>query len=431
MNNEFNNIIKAVQSVKLSENEKVVMKSNVFSSVISSEISSVTNSIPSRLNYQWAIENYINLLIKQKNFMTALILMIMLAATGGTSAIAEKAIPGDALYQVKVSINEPVAGLFNVSEEGNANWQERLVERRLEEAQKVATQGTLSTSTQAEIESNINNQIEKFTKAVKKLSENDNKAVSSSELIVRLESALSAHQNILERAEKEGKISTSTKETARELRSALKENEDEVKNHREEMESTLGDDSRDVNASSTASTTPEYVLNKQAVAEKILANVKTKYQEEKAGLATTTIVEVDKKLAEVEKVLAEGKANVSLGKFDQARKNFQEVIKLSNNIRVNILTDSISKDIENDNDNNKKDVKNEDEDKKDRDSESDKDDNKNSTSSIRKIESEKRDESRSGSKVEDIESKKEVSDVSNKENNDVSKKVEKLEAENN
>lgn len=356
MNNEFRNIIKAVKSVKLSENEKAIMKLNIISSVIPSEFSNVTNSIPGRLYYVSDIGSYLNLFVKQNNYMAALIIAIMLAVSGGTSAVAENAIPGDALYAVKTSINEPVAGLFAVGGEAKATWQERLVERRLEEVQKVVAQGSVSTSTQAEIQSNVNNQVDKFTLAVKDLSQDKDNAVVSSELSVRLESALHAHQDILERATKEGGVSTSTKEMAKELLATFKERESDVKDHREEIELSLGDDSN-------ASSTPEIAgLNKQAVAEKILNDVKSKYQEEKNVLSTSTRNGIDVKITEVEKTFTEGKANITSGNYDAARDNFQEVIKSANQTRSDVLTGSIKSHIEDDmdmaheNDNDEDDV---------------------------------------------------------------------------
>lgn len=343
MDNELNNIIKTVKSLKLSENEKVSMKANIISGITSSQVSDVTNSIPSRLYYMSGVENYFNLLIKQNNYMTALIIAIMLAVSGGTSVVAENAIPGDALYTVKTSINEPVVGLFAVSNKANTAWQERLVERRLEEAQKVMTQGNFSTSTKDEVQTSVNKQIDKFTEALKSLSENKDNAVSSAELATRLESAIAAHQNILERAIREGSVSISTKETTKDFISSLKESEDKIKIYRQEMELNLGDDSQD------ATSTPEVsALNKQDVAEKILDSVKTKYQEEKNNLATSTRNNVDEKLIEAEKMLDEGNLMITKKDYEAAHEKFQEVIKLANKIRVEILTDSIRVNFEDD-----------------------------------------------------------------------------------
>lgn len=383
MNNEFNNIIKAVKTVKLSENEKAIMKSNIISGVVASPYVNVTNHIPDRLYYLRGIENYFNLLTNQNNFMSALIIAIMLALTGGTSVIAENSVPGDALYTVKTSFNEPIAGLFAVGKESNAVWQERIVERRLEEIQKIVSEGNLSTTTKAEIETNINNQINKFADMSKDLSEDKDSAISSAELAVRLESALKAHQSVLQRVSDEVKTSTSTKETTKELISVLKERENDVKDDRKRMELALGDGLAISNSTVTSTTststqvTPAAVINKQNVAQKILDNVKAKYQEEKNTLSSSTISKVDAELLNVEKVLVEGKAYVASGKYDLAFNKFQDVIKLANQARVTMLTNSIKINIEDD-----MDIEHEDDEDDDEDDDNSK--NRSSTSTIKK-----------------------------------------------
>lgn len=344
MNDQFKNIRKAFESIKLSQEEKANMKAHIISVVIPSHFYPVTNSVPARLYSKWGIGNYGNLIIKHNKFMTALLLAIILAVGGGSSAMAENAVPGDAFYQMKVSVNEPVVGLLTLSKEGKVAWQEKLVERRLGEIQKVVAEGNFSTSTQAEIEARLNAQVDTFTAGAKELSSDKNHAIESSELAMRLESALKAHQDILEKAVEEGKVATSTEEKAKDLLSTLKENESQVKGDREEMEVHLGDTAKDGNASSTM---PEVsAINKQAVAEKILDNVKAVYEGEKTGLATSTRKDIEEQLANVDKILAEGKASMALAKFGDAREKFQDVIQASNDTRVEILTGSIKGDIE-------------------------------------------------------------------------------------
>lgn len=363
MNNEFNKIQEGIKSIKLSEAEKSLMKSDILSGVVLSPYSSVTNPVSPRLNYQWNIGGFTNSIFKHKNYMTALLLTLMLALGGGSSVMAENAIPGDALYQVKVSVNEPIVGMLTLSKEGDVAWKERLVERRLDEVQKVVAEGALSVSTQAEIEARVHAQVDKFTAAAKELSEDKNKEVISSELAVRLEAALRAHQDILVQAQVNGSIASSTRKNAKDLLSALKEDESKVRDHREEAELDLGDEDNNANASTTTKVAAE---NKQAVAVKMLDNVKSLYQSEKAGLSTSTRVSIEVNFVQIEKVLLEGKSLLVQAKYSDARDKFQEVLQLSNDVRVDILTGSIRveikdevdsfKDNEKNNNNQRKDV---------------------------------------------------------------------------
>lgn len=58
---------------------------------------------------------------------------------GSTSFAAEGSLPGDILYPVKIHVNEAFRGAVAVSPKAKADWEVRLVERRLEEIEKLAT----------------------------------------------------------------------------------------------------------------------------------------------------------------------------------------------------------------------------------------------------------------------------------------------------
>lgn len=347
MNNEFNKMLEGLKSIKLSEAEKNHMKSDILSGVVLSPYSSVTNPTPARHNYQWNIQMFTNSLFKNKNYMTALLLAFMLVVGGGSSAMAEKAIPGDALYQMKVSVNEPIVGMLTLSKEGDVAWQERLVERRLEEAQKVVAGGTLSTSTQAQIEANVHAQVDKFNVAVEDLSHDNGKDVVSSELAVRLESALKAHQAVLAKNDSD---TTGASPERKDLLISLHEDEVKVKNHREEIELQLGENENSSNATTTTKVAAE---NKQDVATKIFANVKNVYQEEKAGLATSTRMNIETSLTQIEKTIEDGQSLLAQTKYTEARNKFQEVLQSSNDVRVEVLTGSIKGDIKDKEDSHK------------------------------------------------------------------------------
>lgn len=83
------------------------------------------------------------------------VLIITALAGGGVSAVAESALPGDALYAVKVSVNEEVRAAFTFSAESKANWEARRAERRLEEAEKLSVENRLSADARAKVEANF------------------------------------------------------------------------------------------------------------------------------------------------------------------------------------------------------------------------------------------------------------------------------------
>src|SRR3989344_5959660 len=70
-------------------------------------------------------------------------IVLALLLGGGVTFGAERALPGDALYPVKIHINEQVRGFAIVTSEGRANWESNVASRRLEEAEKLAAQSKL------------------------------------------------------------------------------------------------------------------------------------------------------------------------------------------------------------------------------------------------------------------------------------------------
>lgn len=66
--------------------------------------------------------------------------LIFVVGTGALAAAAENALPGDPLYAVKISITEPLLGTFRrTSTKENVEWSMHLLERRLDEAEAIAT----------------------------------------------------------------------------------------------------------------------------------------------------------------------------------------------------------------------------------------------------------------------------------------------------
>src|SRR6185312_12009425 len=71
-------------------------------------------------------------------------LALVLVAGTGTAFAAQGALPGSALYGVKVNIEEPLQGAFATSPVAKANWNTQLAARRLSEAVQLAAQNQLT-----------------------------------------------------------------------------------------------------------------------------------------------------------------------------------------------------------------------------------------------------------------------------------------------
>lgn len=79
------------------------------------------------------------------------------------SFASENAVPGDLLYPVKIHINEQVRGFVAVTPKAKAEWEVHLVERRLEEVEKLAVTPNVPIELQQIAEQNLAS----YTKEVK------------------------------------------------------------------------------------------------------------------------------------------------------------------------------------------------------------------------------------------------------------------------
>lgn len=123
-----------------------------------------------------------------------LVIIVALLFGGGTSFAAEGALPGDILYPIKIHVNENIQELAAVSDEAEAKVQAKLAERRLEEAEKLASRGKLTAETNAELKVRFGEHAEKSKKHREKVEDVDIAASISSDA----EASLGVHGRILE-----------------------------------------------------------------------------------------------------------------------------------------------------------------------------------------------------------------------------------------
>ena len=129
----------------------------------------------------------------------------------GTTFAASSSLPGDALYPIKVNINEQVKGLFITGDAKNAAWHEELISQRLTEAETLASQGKLDEKAQAQLSVSFDNSVKKFNSNLVSIQESDLDAAASTS--AHFQYTLQAHQAVLNRLSDEvakvsGKISS-------------------------------------------------------------------------------------------------------------------------------------------------------------------------------------------------------------------------------
>jgi hypothetical protein len=133
---------------------------------------------------------------KSMKFASFIALAVILAG-GGTAFAAEGTLPGDALYPVKVGVNERVAAAFNVSAESQARFNARMAERRLEETARLAAEGRLNAEAEVELEASFKSAADRAEARIEALRASG-KASAAAEISSAFEAALAAHARALQ-----------------------------------------------------------------------------------------------------------------------------------------------------------------------------------------------------------------------------------------
>ena len=125
------------------------------------------------------------------------ILIALLLIGGGTSLAAKSAVPGSALYPVKVDFNENLHSSFDLSSESKAQWDATLESRRLSEAETLASQGKLTASTEADLKTRFNAEAQDYSVQMAKINATGKGSASAVETASNLQGSLAAHAQVL------------------------------------------------------------------------------------------------------------------------------------------------------------------------------------------------------------------------------------------
>ncbi len=120
---------------------------------------------------------------------------------GGTVSAAYGALPGDVLYPVKIAVNEQVEQALAQGDAKKASVHAKLAERRLEEAETLASRGELDAETSAEIEKNFDAHLQNVDSFAQALEVED--PGTAAEVAVEFDSSLEVHGAILARLGKD------------------------------------------------------------------------------------------------------------------------------------------------------------------------------------------------------------------------------------
>lgn len=178
---ELNNLKNESSKLKLTPQEKAAMKARIFG---------LPADAPKHSPYFAFTFQFM-----QMRVLAPLAILLVVFAGAGTAAAAQGALPGDALYSVKVSVNETVEVALATTPVAKAQVQARLAQRRVEEAEVLASQGELTASTSAELAANFETHAQAAAELNDDVAQEDPDTGAS--LKADLDSSLAAHSAIL------------------------------------------------------------------------------------------------------------------------------------------------------------------------------------------------------------------------------------------
>lgn len=189
MDNIIKQLKRGAKHTRLSVEEKATMKSALLQHVAAhpaSESLFQGMGIPS----PFSVRNFRN-----KKSLSLFVIGGLLMG-GSVSFAAENTVPGDTLYPVKVHFNEPVRGAIARTPKAKAEWEVRLVERRLEEVEKLEAKDDVRQDTREAARTNLEKYTERVNGRIAKFEE-DNDSEDAIATAGKLADILRTHERVL------------------------------------------------------------------------------------------------------------------------------------------------------------------------------------------------------------------------------------------
>ncbi len=125
-------------------------------------------------------------------------LIIVGTGGGGVAYASQAAVPGDALYTVKVDITEPlIDAALSFDPERRAEWERRRLKRRLKEAEHLSTHKSFTPDHREHLQRRIENRMQVLQEHLDSVPEDQREIIKS-----RVDDVMMRHQKFLEKVEK-------------------------------------------------------------------------------------------------------------------------------------------------------------------------------------------------------------------------------------
>lgn len=320
MNSFFEKLNLLKSKTLLSEEKKQAIRSRLLQAMEEGEV-----RVPAefRQPIQTQRSGQIFNFIQTKTMPVLITLVIVALVGGGVSATAENALPGDTLFPVKVLVNERLVASFALTPEAKMSVEARLAERRLEEAEKLASEGRLSADVRAQIEANFQAHADRVEARIEDLKARGNAQVAA-DVTSNFEASLKAHEQILARLEADE-------------RSEVKAEVSPIRGTVTVLLGVMARERENAEAKVQAGTSVEVQAaaeGRLTAAENKIAEARNFIARAKASLGAEATAKAEARLADAEGKIAEGKAELSAGAFGEAFADFQEASRIAQEAKL-------------------------------------------------------------------------------------------------
>ncbi len=248
-------------------------------------------------------------------------LVVVLCASVGTSYAAEGALPGQALYGVKINVNEKIAGAMAVSPVAKAEFNADLTVRRLEEAEILAAANQLSPEISSDIQTRIETSAANFSESVAAIELTNNGELAAAEVQSDLEATLSAHANVL------SALTSVAPETEDVLAPIISTVESHVATARKARSESLS-------SAVLATSSPSRDDAARSLAAKKKVSAVEALEEIRMLENASTTISLPQRGAEAARALAEGEAYMERGEYDRATDAFDTATRAATQAQV-------------------------------------------------------------------------------------------------
>ena len=318
MNNNNNKIKKFAEKaneIHLKPEERIFIKNN---------IESVIKSFPSRdmddvdLYRTSIFSGFFG--VKLNAASLAVLLVIFILAGGGVAMAAEKSLPGDLLYPIKIHINESAKSLTAVSPEAKGKFEVEKLEQRLQEAEILSNRGELNPESRAILEKRLDVEINNAKSRISNL-EADSKIEAATDISSRLEISLQAHEKVLTFISGESAKNEEIKPLIEKIRGQAKE----ASERRVESEKKISSRAKEVAASQL----------KEASTR--LEELKNTFVKIEPNLDDLNKNNIKNRIESSSKLINQGQTDLNSGNFPNSLKNFQKAQKITSEAKVFIF----------------------------------------------------------------------------------------------